>query len=195
MPLSAGGHALPFMSRRSEGLARIEAGSTPVPPDAAGLQAAERPGAHVGPDRRPGMPDLGRWRSALLHAAGRGKTCPASSGINKALLESGGAAISEMNCVRKHLSRIKGGVGFAACAPAKVVITLHHATCPAINLFIAGAPRCPDVRPAPRAMRSGPLLDRAAARAAAPQTGALAPAGRRLLCRSRGASDRYARSR
>ncbi len=40
--------------------------------------------------------------------------------INRQLLESG-AHIGEMNTVRKHLSRIKGGRLAAACAPARVV--------------------------------------------------------------------------
>lgn len=43
--------------------------------------------------------------------------------INKALLKSG-AAIDEMNCVRKHLSAIKGGRLAAMCAPAQVVTLL-----------------------------------------------------------------------
>jgi glycerate 2-kinase len=43
--------------------------------------------------------------------------------INKALLQSG-AAIDEMNCVRKHLSAIKGGRLAAMCAPARVVTLL-----------------------------------------------------------------------
>jgi hydroxypyruvate reductase len=43
--------------------------------------------------------------------------------INKALLRSG-ATIGEMNCVRRHLSAIKGGRLAAACHPAKVVTLL-----------------------------------------------------------------------
>ena len=40
--------------------------------------------------------------------------------INRALLRSG-ATIHDMNCVRKHLSAIKGGRLALACAPARVV--------------------------------------------------------------------------
>ena len=40
--------------------------------------------------------------------------------VNRALLRSG-ATITDMNCVRRHLSGIKGGRLAAACAPARVV--------------------------------------------------------------------------
>ncbi|MGI9134331.1 MAG: glycerate kinase type-2 family protein [Rhodoferax sp.] len=43
--------------------------------------------------------------------------------INQALLHSG-ATIAEMNCVRKHLSAIKGGRLALACAPAQVLTLL-----------------------------------------------------------------------
>jgi hydroxypyruvate reductase len=55
-----------------------------------------------------------------------------------------GASISEMNCVRKHLSRIKGGRLAAACAPARVV-TLTISDVPGDDpSIIASGPTVPD---------------------------------------------------
>jgi len=61
--------------------------------------------------------------SSLLAMPADGVTLEEKQAINKALLKSG-AAIDEMNCVRKHLSAIKGGRLAARCAPAKVVTLL-----------------------------------------------------------------------
>ena len=61
--------------------------------------------------------------SALLSLPAPGLSLEDKRAINKALLNSG-AAIDEMNCVRKHLSAIKGGRLAARCAPAKVVTLL-----------------------------------------------------------------------
>ncbi|MEO8004927.1 MAG: glycerate kinase [Betaproteobacteria bacterium] len=58
--------------------------------------------------------------SALLSLPAPGLTLADKQAINKALLKSG-ANITEMNCVRKHLSAVKGGRLAAACAPARVV--------------------------------------------------------------------------
>jgi len=58
--------------------------------------------------------------SALLALPAPGLTLTDKQAINKALLKSG-ANIAEMNCVRKHLSAVKGGWLAAACAPARVV--------------------------------------------------------------------------
>ncbi|MDP3225284.1 MAG: DUF4147 domain-containing protein, partial [Rubrivivax sp.] len=61
--------------------------------------------------------------SALLSMPAPGLTLADKQAINQALLKSG-AAIDEMNCVRKHLSAIKGGRLAAMCAPARVVTLL-----------------------------------------------------------------------
>ena len=61
--------------------------------------------------------------SALLALPAQGITLDEKQVVNKALLKSG-AAIDEMNSVRKHLSDIKGGRLAARCAPARVVTLL-----------------------------------------------------------------------
>ncbi len=58
--------------------------------------------------------------SALLPMPFAGLDLVDKQVVNKALLRSG-ATISEMNCVRRHLSGIKGGRLAAACAPARLV--------------------------------------------------------------------------
>ncbi|WP_345796462.1 glycerate kinase [Castellaniella sp. MT123] len=58
--------------------------------------------------------------SSLLPMPGAGVTLADKQAINRALLKSG-ATIAEMNCVRRHLSGIKGGRLAAACSPARVV--------------------------------------------------------------------------
>ena len=58
--------------------------------------------------------------SALLTLPADGLTLADKQAMNSALLKSG-ANITEMNCVRKHLSAIKGGRLALACAPARVV--------------------------------------------------------------------------
>lgn len=61
--------------------------------------------------------------SSLLVAPAAGLTLADKQAVNAALLRSG-ASISEMNCVRRHLSSLKGGRLAAACHPAKVVTLL-----------------------------------------------------------------------
>lgn len=81
--------------------------------------------------------------SSLLVLPAEGLTLADKQRINKALLESG-ASIGEMNCVRKHLSRIKGGRLAAACAPARVV-TLTISDVPGDDpAVIASGPTVPD---------------------------------------------------
>jgi hydroxypyruvate reductase len=58
--------------------------------------------------------------SALLAEPAEGLTLDDKRAVSKALLTSG-ADIAEMNCVRKHLSAIKGGQLAAAAAPARVL--------------------------------------------------------------------------
>ena len=94
--------------------------SHPVP-DAAGQKAAERILEIVtsaGPDDLV-VCMISGGGSALLALPGPGLTLGDKQTINKALLHSG-ATISEMNCVRKHLSAIKGGRLALASAPARM---------------------------------------------------------------------------
>lgn len=61
--------------------------------------------------------------SSLLVAPGAGLTLADKQAVNAALLASG-ATISEMNCVRRHLSSLKGGRLAALCHPAQLVTLL-----------------------------------------------------------------------
>ena len=81
--------------------------------------------------------------SALLPMPLEGLSLADKQSVNKALLKSG-ATISEMNCVRRHLSAIKGGRLAAACAPATVV-TLSISDVPGDKPGdIASGPTVPD---------------------------------------------------
>jgi len=91
-------------------------------PDAAGLAAATRMLELV---QKLNETDLvisliSGGGSALLPLPARGLTLADKQQINRSLLESG-ATIVEMNCVRRHLSAIKGGRLGAACYPARVL--------------------------------------------------------------------------
>jgi len=95
--------------------------SHPVP-DAAGARAAERILESV---KGLTSDDLvlclvSGGASALLALAAPGLTLADKQQVNKALLKCG-ATISEMNCVRKHLSAIKGGRLAIAAQPARVL--------------------------------------------------------------------------
>jgi glycerate 2-kinase len=61
--------------------------------------------------------------SALLPLPAPGLTLDLKQIVGRALLACG-ATISEMNCVRRHLSAIKGGRLAAACHPARVLALL-----------------------------------------------------------------------
>ena len=94
-------------------------------PDAAGLAAAERI------MQLAGQLDAGDTVLCLISGGGSallplpldGITLADKQAVSRALLNSG-ASISEMNCVRRHLSAIKGGRLAAACHPARVVTLL-----------------------------------------------------------------------
>ncbi|WP_370661874.1 glycerate kinase type-2 family protein [Denitromonas iodatirespirans] len=99
-------------------------------PDAAGREAASRIldlVAGLGADDTV-LCLISGGGSALLPLPLAGVTLEEKQAINRALLKSG-ATISEMNCVRRHLSAIKGGRLAAACHPARV-----------INLLISDVP-------------------------------------------------------
>jgi hydroxypyruvate reductase len=81
--------------------------------------------------------------SALLPLPVPGLTLSDKQQVNRALLRSG-ATISEMNCVRKHLSAIKGGRLGAACAPARVVTLLISDVPGDDPSVIASGPTVPD---------------------------------------------------
>src|SRR6266446_6388073 len=81
--------------------------------------------------------------SSLLPLPASGLTLADKQLVNRTLLRSG-ATISEMNCVRKHLSAIKGGRLGAACAPARVVTLLISDVPGDDPSVIASGPTVPD---------------------------------------------------
>jgi hydroxypyruvate reductase len=94
-------------------------------PDAAGLRAAERMLALVA-DLTADDLVLALFSgggSALLPLPAAGLTLADEQGVNRDLLKSG-ASIAEINCVRRHVSGIKGGRLAAACHPARVLSLL-----------------------------------------------------------------------
>jgi len=132
------GHAVPC--RRIE----IVEAAHPVP-DASGEAAARRILDMVqglGPDDLV-LALISGGGSSLLSVPASGLTLADKQAINAALLRSG-APIGAMNCVRKHLSAIKGGRLAAAAHPARVV-TLVISDVPGDDLFtIASGPTVPD---------------------------------------------------
>ncbi len=133
------GHGVGKLSR----IEVLEAGH-PVP-DAAGEAAAARILAAV---RGLTEDDLvicliSGGGSALLSLPLPGAALADKQEVNRALLRSG-AGIHEINCVRKHLSAIKGGRLAMAAAPARVV-TLVISDVPGDDLsIIASGPTVPD---------------------------------------------------
>ena len=138
-------------------------------PDEAGLRAARRVLERV---RGLDEDDLvlcliSGGGSALLPLPAQGLTLELKQNVNRALLKSG-ATIREMNCVRRHLSAIKGGRLAAACHPARV-LTLMISDVPGDRpIDIASGPTVGDPTTSADALRvvqryaidlPGPVLD------------------------------------
>lgn len=135
-----------FAAAQARGTTRIEVVQAAHPvPDEAGRRAAAR---ILELARGLSADDLvvcliSGGASSLLALPAPGVTLEEKQAINSALLNSG-AAIDEMNCVRKHLSAIKGGRLAAACAPARVV-TLLISDVPGDSPSVIGSgPTVPD---------------------------------------------------
>jgi glycerate 2-kinase len=94
-------------------------------PDAAGMHAAQRMLERVGALHEDDLVLclFSGGGSALLPLPAPGLTLELEQIVGRALLACG-ATISEMNCVRRHLSAIKGGRLAAACHPARVLTLL-----------------------------------------------------------------------
>jgi hydroxypyruvate reductase len=123
-------------------------------PDAAGEAAARR---IVALTQGLGADDLvvcliSGGGSALLSLPAPGVTLEDKREINRALLRSG-ANIAEMNCVRKHLSAVKGGRLAAMCAPARVLSLLISDVPGDEPSVIASGPTVPDASTSEEALR------------------------------------------
>lgn len=118
--------------------------SHPVP-DASGRDAALRMGELV----KGLTPDdlvlclISGGGSALLAAPAPGLTLEDKQNVNRQLL-SCGAPISEMNCVRKHLSALKGGRLAAAAYPAEIVSLVISDVPGDDPAIVASGPTVPD---------------------------------------------------
>ena len=135
---------VPPAYRSAPGRIEVVEAAHPVPDDA-GRRAAQR----IVDLTRGLTPDdlvlclISGGGSALLSAPAPGLTLEDKQAINKALLRSG-AAIDEMNCVRKHLSALKGGRLGAMCAPARVVTLLVSDVPGDDPAVVASGPTVPD---------------------------------------------------
>lgn len=137
-------HHTPPAYKAKPGRIELREASHPVP-DEAGLRGAADMMARV---RGLTADDLvialvSGGGSALLSLPAEGIGFADKQAINRALLESG-AVIGEMNCVRKHLSAIKGGRLAAACAPAPVWTLLISDVPGDAPEVIASGPTLPD---------------------------------------------------
>jgi len=135
---------VPAAYQAKPGRIEVVEAAHPVP-DAAGQRAAQRIAALA---QGLSADDLvlcliSGGGSALLALPAPGLTLADKQAVNQALLRSG-AAIDEMNCVRKHLSAIKGGRLAALCAPARVVTLVISDVPGDAPEVIASGPTVPD---------------------------------------------------
>ncbi|GJE76640.1 glycerate kinase type-2 family protein [Methylorubrum suomiense] len=126
------------------GIRMVEAGH-PVP-DAAGIEATRETlaiAASAGPEDEVLVLLSGGGSANWIAPAGN-LTLAEKQAITKALLRSG-APINEINAVRKHLSRIKGGRLAVAARNAKSILTLAISDVPHDDpSVIASGPTVPD---------------------------------------------------
>jgi hydroxypyruvate reductase len=123
---------------------RLMLASHPVP-DARGVQAAE---AVLAVARELGRDDLllillSGGASALLPAPVSGVSLEEKAGLTARLMAAG-ATIGELNTVRKHLSRLKGGGLARAAAPARVACLVLSDVVGDDLSTIASGPTVPD---------------------------------------------------
>jgi hydroxypyruvate reductase len=140
--LTRAGHVRPGY-QPAPGLELIEA-SHPVP-DSAGMEAAERILALA---RSLGQRDrmiclLSGGGSSLMALPAPGVSLLDKQLITRALLASG-AAIQEINCVRKHISSIKGGRLAMAAYPARIETYCISDVAGDDPALIASGPTLPD---------------------------------------------------
>lgn len=137
------GHVPPGY-RQQPGRIEVVEASHPVP-DEAGRRAAERIArlTHGLTADDLVLCLMSGGGSALLSMPADGVSFEHKRALNEALLDSG-AAIDEINCVRKHLSAIKGGRLAALCAPARVVTLLISDVPGDDPAVIASGPTLPD---------------------------------------------------
>lgn len=178
------GHARPC-----RGVEIVEAGH-PVP-DAAGLAATARMldllHALEADDHVVAL--ISGGASALLVAPADGVTLADKQAVNAALLASG-APIDQMNTVRKHLSRVKGGQLAAAAFPARMLALVISDVPGDLPAFIGSGPTVGDITAPADALdildRYGIAVPASVRRALSNGSGVLAPTDPRLArCETR----------
>jgi glycerate 2-kinase len=137
-------HHVPPAYRSAPGRIDVREASHPVPDEAGRRGAIDMLAAVLGLTSDDLVIALiSGGGSALLSVPAPGLSFEDKQQINRDLLASG-ASIDQMNCVRKHLSSIKGGRLAAACAPARVHTLLISDVPGDVPDVIASGPTLPD---------------------------------------------------